>query len=416
MILIVGLFAISSVSASEINDNSNLENLALNDGNLQNTDIQLENSDTDYVIEDNLRSDDDYSKTKDLLSSEDSLDDDTPSSSTTYKVERTEVWLQSSLSDNAYILDEITKYPKSKVKFYVGISNYVGEEYGGNVTLILNGKSYTAKVYDGLATIVATTPSKVGSYKAILKYGGCTYDWVDEVWKYSPSSSKFTLRLKKIPTSVSAAKVTAKYKQSKYFSVRVKDKVSKKFLKNTQLILKVYTGKKYKTYKVKTNSKGIAKLNTKRFSVGTHKVLIRSGNKNYNIQKTSKIIIKKAKTNKKSSLKSVMLKVKTFKNGESFSTKCTRLPKGDGVVCLRQNYDAQFGKGVHVIAWYVGYGDGEDIEPYHNKLIKAKFYFKNSKGKVITRTAKSDSYGTTVYSSFISGYTPFKAQVWYKTK
>ena len=150
-------------------------------------------------------------------------------------------------------------------------------------------------------------------------------------------------------------------------------------------------------------------------SVGKHKVVIRSANKNYIIKKTSKIVIKKQKAKKKSSLKTVILKVKTLAAGEYYSKKCTRLKKGDAALCFREDYEMQYSRGVHVICWYLGNGD-EDIEPHHCKLIKAKFYFKNSYGKVITRNAKADYYGDHVSTNLISGYRPYKTKVWYKVK
>ncbi len=66
--------------------------------------------------------------------------------------------------------------------------------------------------------------------------------------------------------------------------------------------MKVYTGKKYKTYTVKTNSKGVAKFKTNKLGVGTHKVKISTSNKNYIVNSKSSIVIKKVKkkTTKKS--------------------------------------------------------------------------------------------------------------------
>lgn len=92
-------------------------------------------------------------------------------------------------------------------------------------------------------------------------------------------------------TTVKAPTVTAYYKASKYFKVTVKK--NGKPVKNLKLKVKVYTGSKYKTYTIKTNKNGVAKLSTKKFKVGSHKVKITSTNKKYKISKTSKIIIKK---------------------------------------------------------------------------------------------------------------------------
>jgi hypothetical protein len=64
-------------------------------------------------------------------------------------------------------------------------------------------------------------------------------------------------------------------------------------LSNVKIKIKVFTGKKYKTYSVKTNKKGIAKINTKKLKIGNHKVIISSGNKNYSISGKSLIKIKK---------------------------------------------------------------------------------------------------------------------------
>ena len=91
---------------------------------------------------------------------------------------------------------------------------------------------------------------------------------------------------------VKAPKVSFKYKKSKYFKVTIKHKKTKKPIKGLKIKLKVYTGKKYKVYKIKTNKKGVAKLKTKKLKCGKHKVIITSLNKNYVINKKSLIKIK----------------------------------------------------------------------------------------------------------------------------
>ena len=75
------------------------------------------------------------------------------------------------------------------------------------------------------------------------------------------------------------------------FKVTVKNTKTKKIIKGVKVAIKVYTGKKYKTYTVKTNSKGIAQLNVKSLKVGTHKVVVTSGNK-YCTAKTATSSIK----------------------------------------------------------------------------------------------------------------------------
>ena len=101
-----------------------------------------------------------------------------------------------------------------------------------------------------------------------------------------------SVKISKASTIVKAPKVTNKFKKSKYFKVTVKNKVTKKIVKKVKIKIKVFTGKKYRIYKIKTNSKGIAKFNTKKLTKGKHKVLISSNNDNYKIKAKSKIIIK----------------------------------------------------------------------------------------------------------------------------
>ena len=101
---------------------------------------------------------------------------------------------------------------------------------------------------------------------------------------------KSSIKLYKAQTTVYAPKVINKYKASKYFKVKITNKNTKKVVSGLTLKIKVYTGKKYKTYTVKTNSKGIANLNTKYLSKGTHKVVIKSGNTNYSVSRSGYLI------------------------------------------------------------------------------------------------------------------------------
>lgn len=107
-----------------------------------------------------------------------------------------------------------------------------------------------------------------------------------ENW-YNSDKVLSTLEVTKIKTSVKAPKVTYKYKKSKYFKVTVK--VGKNPLKKTYVKIKIDK----KTYKIKTDNKGIAKVNTKKLKVGKHKVVISSGSSYYTMSGKSTITIKK---------------------------------------------------------------------------------------------------------------------------
>lgn len=97
--------------------------------------------------------------------------------------------------------------------------------------------------------------------------------------------------IKKAPAKLVPKKLTAKKGAKKYFQVTVKNKKTKKVITGVKIKVKVYTGKKAKTYTLKTNTKGIAKLNVNKLKVGTHKVVVTSANK-YVTAKQAKSTIK----------------------------------------------------------------------------------------------------------------------------
>ena len=98
-------------------------------------------------------------------------------------------------------------------------------------------------------------------------------------------------KLIKTPTTVKAPAVNNTFKKDKYFKVKVINKNTGKAIKDTKIQVKVYTSKWSKIYKIKTDKKGIAKLNTKKLSVGKYKVVIRPANNKYIISAKSNIVI-----------------------------------------------------------------------------------------------------------------------------
>ena len=108
---------------------------------------------------------------------------------------------------------------------------------------------------------------------------------------FSVSKATSKIIVKKAPAKLTPKKLTAKKGKSTYFKVTVKNTKTKKVISGVKVKIKVYTGKKYKTYTVKTNSKGIAQINVKSLKVGTHKVVVTSANK-YVTAKTAKSTIK----------------------------------------------------------------------------------------------------------------------------
>ena len=173
-----------------------------------------------------------------------------------------------------------TKYGTCK-SFKVRVINSKTKKGIGGVKLLL--KVYTGKK---AKKVHVTTDSSGNAY-------------------YSPS--KLKVGKHKVKVSVAAGAVTAKAKKSKItvkkasvglntydgiwyykdvkkgkYYIGVYNKNSGQYLKGIKLKVKVYTGKKSKTYTVKTKKDGYAILKTKGIKVGKHKVKITfKGNKNF---------------------------------------------------------------------------------------------------------------------------------------
>lgn len=173
-----------------------------------------------------------------------------------------------------------TKYGTCK-SFKVRVINSKTKKGIGGVKLLL--KVYTGKK---AKKVHVTTDSSGNAY-------------------YSPS--KLKVGKHKVKVSVAAGAVTAKAKKSKItvkkasiglntydgiwyyknvkkgkYYIGVYNKNSGQYLKGMKIKVKVYTGKKAKTYNLKTKKDGFAILKTKGIKVGKHKVKITfKGNKNF---------------------------------------------------------------------------------------------------------------------------------------
>jgi hypothetical protein len=165
--------------------------------------------------------------------------------------------------------------------------------------------------------------------------------------------------VKKIDTEVDADDVAVIHKKKSYFKVKVKNDDTDKPVKNLKLKLKVFTKKKSKTYTIKTNSKGIAKFNTKVLGTGKHKVVVTSADEQYKVSKKAKIFV-----GKKHKVTLRPASSKKLKNGDTIRVSVKKEDDGD--------------KEVEVAF---------KASPKHTILLKAKFYLKNKKtGKVIKKT------------------------------
>ncbi|WP_407414734.1 hypothetical protein [Methanobrevibacter sp.] len=99
-------------------------------------------------------------------------------------------------------------------------------------------------------------------------------------------------KLIKKSTIINAPNVTNAFNTSEYFKLSVKDKNTKKVVSGVCIKIKITTSSFTKYFTVKTNSKGIAKINTKELAIGNYAVTISPNNNKYLISAKSTIIIK----------------------------------------------------------------------------------------------------------------------------
>ena len=177
------------------------------------------------------------------------------------------------------------------------------------------GENKTKKPIEGQIKLIVHTGSTSKTYTQNLANGETSFKLPKlavgkhtvEIFVNGEKRATTYIKIVKATAKVTAPSAYAKFKKKNYFKITVTDRKGNPVKKIT-LKVKVYTGKKAKTYKIKTNSKGIAKLQTKGLSLGTHKIKITSGNKYYTIKKTTKVIVKKTSKSVKVLVDNKMLK------------------------------------------------------------------------------------------------------------
>ncbi len=178
---------------------------------------------------------------------------------------------------------KVTAYYKSGKYFTIKLMNTKKSNapiYAAKLNIRVYITKYSYYNYNGQTGVdgkikLALDSLKPGTYKVEVR-GADSKD-------FSVSKVTSQIVVKKAPTKLYPTKLVVKKATAKkgktYFKVTVKNYKIKKVISGVKVKIKVYTGKKYKTYTVKTNSKGIAQLNVKSLSTGTHKVVVTSANK-----------------------------------------------------------------------------------------------------------------------------------------
>lgn len=187
----------------------------------------------------------------------------------------------------------LTTYYKSGDNFVIKLTNTKTQQaiYGANVDIkvYVSGGYYQYSAQTGMEGTVQLSLESLtpGTYKVVIS--------PKDSKNYTASKVTSKIVIKKTPAKLIPTKVTAKQGESKYFKVTVKNTKLNKVISGVKVKIKVYTGKTAKTYTATTNSKGIAQINVKSMSVGTHKVVVTSGDKYCTASAvTSSITIKKA--------------------------------------------------------------------------------------------------------------------------
>lgn len=162
----------------------------------------------------------------------------------------------------------------------------------------MSGEKISLKFSNGKTATVTTNSKGIATYNIGFRPG--TYSvTASTVSKYI---NKNTVTLKNFPIGktylkISAGKISTTYNSGKNLNIKLTNYFTKHTLANVKLSLKIFTGKKYKTATVTTNSKGIAKYDISKLSIGSHKITIKnSADKNMdNWETTTTVKISKAK-------------------------------------------------------------------------------------------------------------------------
>lgn len=200
----------------------------------------------------------------------------------------------------AYSASKDYAYASATIKNVKVVANSVVAKTSKIVTTYKSGKTLKIKVVDSKTK----KPVKGCIVDAVIHFGKHSYYCSDDTdskgWAYVDVSKykvgtfkvdvnpadgnhkgktiKTTINIKKAKCSVT---VTKNVKKTANIQLTLKNKATKKPNSGIKVTLKVYTGKSYKTYNLKTNSKGIVKISAKKLNIGKHKIVASSNDNRY---------------------------------------------------------------------------------------------------------------------------------------
>ena len=242
-------------------------------------------------------------------------------------------------------IDAKTKKPVNNLK--INLKFYTGKKY----------KIITKKTNASGVVKCSVSTLGIGSHKVIVKLKST---------KIKSKSIKTYVKISKAKITISAPKTTNYFNESKKFNITIKNKESKKVMKNIKVNVKVYTGKKYKSYSLKTNKYGVVSFNTKSLSKGTHKVTV-------NVKSSSKD--KAASKNSSVSIVKRPQYIKLKVNGHSFKVKLVDNKAADTLV-------AKLKKG-NITVQAEEYGNFEKVGNLGFSLPRSDKYISTSPGDIV---------------------------------
>lgn len=187
-----------------------------------------------------------------------------------------------------FVLSSYKAAYDSPKKFNVKLLNSKDNSTVSGVKISL--KLYTGKSYK---TLTATTNSKgIASFSLSKNTVGKHKIIVSASENVVSAKKNSSITITKASANVKLSKTTFKYKKSDYLKMTLTNKNTKKPISKLTVKVKVYTGKSYKTYSLKTDKNGIIKINTKGLKKGSHKIVISLSSKYYALSKTAAIKVK----------------------------------------------------------------------------------------------------------------------------
>ncbi|WP_406535073.1 hypothetical protein [Methanobrevibacter sp.] len=235
-------------------------------------------------------------------------------------------------SEKDAIVPEITVNPddlilnnifnRTKINSTVEFSAGMIFEYGSSGSIHVTVEGGTIEIEN--ITVLNHPEAKISfsnnvlgvSNLAVGKYTLIVITTPDE--NHTSVESNLSITVNKATAVIKASKITVALKKSTKWTITIVDSRTGKGIANMKITLKVYTGSKYKTVYVTTNSKGVASYQTKGLTKGTHKIVASATHAGYNFNTLTSSI----KVIKQTTLK-IKVKKKTMANGASLSITVT---------------------------------------------------------------------------------------------